>query len=158
MCYDYIIGDDVRGAEATRRRVREELRREKQFACSALAYLIVICNQSPNGIMRSAVPLPCFIDIVKSQRVAGQRPQQGTKSCRMRRNSVRPTVCPSVCLSTFHTRGLRVCQRGLRASHRGLRACQRGLRASQKGLGACQRGLLARQRGLEDQTERSEGP
>ena len=24
-------------------------------------------NQSPKGIMRSAVPLPCFFDIVKSQ-------------------------------------------------------------------------------------------
>ena len=29
-------------------------------------------NQSPKGIMRSAVPLPCFIDVVKSQKVAGQ--------------------------------------------------------------------------------------
>ena len=24
-------------------------------------------NQSPKGIMRSAVPLPCFFDVVKSQ-------------------------------------------------------------------------------------------
>ena len=39
----------------------------------------------------SAVPLPCFID-VKSQTVAGQRPQQGTNSCRMGRNSIRPSV------------------------------------------------------------------
>ena len=52
-------------------------------------------NQSPKGIMRSAVPLPCFFDVVKSQTVAGQRPQQGTKSCRMGRNSVRPSVHPS---------------------------------------------------------------
>ena len=28
--------------------------------------------------MRSAVPLPCFFDVIKSQKVAGQRPQQGT--------------------------------------------------------------------------------
>ena len=58
-------------------------------------------NQSPKGIMRSAVPLPCFFHVVKSQKVAGQRPRQGTKSCRMGRNSrrpyVRPSVCPSVC-------------------------------------------------------------
>ena len=39
--------------------------------------------------MRSAVPLPCFFDVVKSQGVAGQRPRQGTKSCRMGRNSAR---------------------------------------------------------------------
>ena len=45
--------------------------------------------------MRSAVPLPCFFDVVKSHRVAGQRPRQGTKSCRMGRNSVRPSVRPS---------------------------------------------------------------
>ena len=31
-------------------------------------------NQSPKGIMRSAVPLPCFFDVVKTQKVAGQRP------------------------------------------------------------------------------------
>ena len=53
-------------------------------------------NKTPKGIMRSAVPLPCFFDVVKSQTVAGQRPRQGTKSCRMGRNSVRPSVCPSV--------------------------------------------------------------
>ena len=45
-------------------------------------------NQSPKGIMRSAVPLPCFFDVEKSQRVAGQRPRQGTKSCRMGKYSV----------------------------------------------------------------------
>ena len=28
-------------------------------------------NQSPKGIMRSAVPLPCFFDVVKSHRIAG---------------------------------------------------------------------------------------
>ena len=27
-------------------------------------------NQSPKCIMRSAVPLPCFFDIIKSQKVA----------------------------------------------------------------------------------------
>ena len=54
-------------------------------------------NQSPKGIMRSAVPLPCFFDVVKSQRVAGQRPRQGTKSCRMGRNSVRPSIHLSIC-------------------------------------------------------------
>ena len=49
-------------------------------------------NQSPKGIMRSAVPLPCFFDVLKTQRVAGQRPQQGKKSCRMGRNSVRLSI------------------------------------------------------------------
>ena len=32
-------------------------------------------NKSPKGIMRSAGPLPCFFDVVKSKRVAGQRPR-----------------------------------------------------------------------------------
>ena len=36
--------------------------------------------------------MPCFFDVVKSQIVAGERLQQGTKSCRMGRNF----VCPSV--------------------------------------------------------------
>ena len=31
-------------------------------------------NKTPKGIMRSAVPLPCFFDVLKSQGVAGQRP------------------------------------------------------------------------------------
>ena len=58
-----------------------------------------ISNKTPKGIMRSAVPLPCLFDVVKSQNLAGQRPRQGTKSCRMGRNSVRPSVLPSVRLS-----------------------------------------------------------
>ena len=44
--------------------------------------------------MRSTVPLPCFFD--ESQRVAGQRPQQGMKSCRMGRNCVRPYIRMSI--------------------------------------------------------------
>ena len=72
--------------------------------------------------MRSAVPLPCFFEVTKSQKVAGQRPQQGTKSCRMRRNS----VCPSVRPPSIHLRGLRTSWRGLGASQQGLRASQRG--------------------------------
>ena len=55
-----------------------------------------VYNLSPKGIMRSAVPLPCFFEVTKSQKVAGQRPQQGTKSCRMGRNSVHPPIHPSV--------------------------------------------------------------
>ena len=51
-------------------------------------------GSEPVGIMRSAVPLPWFFDVVTSQKVAGQRPQQGTKSCRMGRNSVRPSAHP----------------------------------------------------------------
>ena len=55
-------------------------------------FLQVVLNKTPRGIKRSAVPLPCFFDVVKSQRVAGQRPRQGTKFCRMGRNSVRTYV------------------------------------------------------------------
>ena len=86
-------------------------------------------NKTPKGIMRSAVPLPCLFDVVKSQNVAGQRPQQGTKSCRMGRNSIRPSIHPFVHLtirSAIHPRGLRTSGRGLRASRQGLRASQRG--------------------------------
>ena len=83
-------------------------------------------NQSPKGTMRSAVPLPCFFDDVKSQRVAGQWPRQGTKSSRMGRNSVNPFVSPSVrlsiCLSAVHLKGQK-------AYHRVLGDYQRGLRA-----------------------------
>ena len=48
---------------------------------------IDVQNQSPTGIMRSAVPLPCFFD-VESQRVSVQRPGQRTEFYRMRRNFV----------------------------------------------------------------------
>ena len=54
-------------------------------------------NQSPKGSMRSAFTLPCFFDVVKSQKVAGQRPRQGTKSCRIGRHSVRSYVHLSIC-------------------------------------------------------------
>ena len=53
-------------------------------------------NQLPTVIMQLAVPLPCYSDVIKSQRVAGQRPQEGTKSSRMGRKSVCPSVHPSV--------------------------------------------------------------
>ena len=53
-------------------------------------------NQSPKGIMRSAVPLPCFFDVVKSQKVAGQWPQQGRKSCRMGSNFILPSIHPFI--------------------------------------------------------------
>ena len=106
---------------------------------------------------------------MKFQRVAGQRPQQGTKSCSMGRNSIHPSIhpfirtsiCWSVCLlsnqgvkgSVFLglracQRGLRACQRGLEAYPRGLRACQRGLRVCWTGLRDYQRGLRACKRGL----------
>ena len=78
--------------------------------------------------MRSAVPLPCFFDVAKLQSVAGQRPRQGTKSCRMGRNLARPCIRlsnrPFVCYLEASCWGLRACQRGLRACQRGLRACQ----------------------------------
>ena len=56
-------------------------------------HLRVIENQLPKGIMRSAVSLPCFFEVLKSQKVAGHQSQQGTKSCRMWRNSVHLSVC-----------------------------------------------------------------
>ena len=110
-------------------------------------------NQSPRGIMRSAVPLPCFFDVVRSWRVTGLQPQQGTKSCRIGRNSnlsIRPSVCPPIHLSIHWGPingvswwGLRAYQRGLKACPMGLRACSRGLRACPSGLRACPRGQRA---------------
>ena len=63
-------------------------------------------NQSPKGIIWSAVPLPCFFVVMKSQRVAGQRPREGTKSCRMGRNSVRPSIRLSIRPSVLPSMGL----------------------------------------------------
>ena len=45
-------------------------------------------NHLPTGIKWWAVPLPCYIDVVKTQRVAGKWPQEMTKSCRIGKNSV----------------------------------------------------------------------
>ena len=102
-------------------------------------------NQLPKGIMRSAVPLHCFFDVVKSQKVAGQQPRQGTKSCRMGRNSVRPSAHPSFDWSSRplskgsegqleaskgQLKGSLGQLEGLRGSRRGLRDSQRGLRDS----------------------------
>ena len=50
--------------------------------------------------MRSAVPFPCFFDIVKSQKVAGQRAQHWTKSRTMTGNSVHLSAHPSFGWST----------------------------------------------------------
>ena len=58
--------------------------------------LIQTTNQSPKGIMRSLVPLSCFFDAVKSLKLAGQQPPQGMESCRMGKNSVCPSIRPSV--------------------------------------------------------------
>ena len=77
----------------------EKAKREttgKNARCTWGHRSVSIHNKTPKGIMRSAVTVPCFFDVLKSQRVAGQRPQQGTKSCRMGRNSVRPSARPSV--------------------------------------------------------------
>ena len=63
-------------------------------------------NKMPKGIMRSAVPLPCLFDVVKSQNVAGQRPRQGTKSCRMGRNSVHLSTHTTVHLLNKGSEGL----------------------------------------------------
>ena len=52
-------------------------------------------NQWPTGIIWSAVPLPCYFAVVKPQRIAVQQPQEGTKSCRMGRNSVHPSIHPA---------------------------------------------------------------
>ena len=44
------------------------------------------------------MPLGNWFDVVKSQKLAGQRPRQGTKSCRMGRNSsIRLSSHPSIC-------------------------------------------------------------
>ena len=99
---------------------------------------------SPLGAaaQKAAVPLPCFFAVLKSQRVAGQQPREGTKSCRMGRNSVRPSVHPLV-----HPWA---CQRALRARWRVLRANLRSLR----GLRVSWRSLRASQGGTYGQTDR----
>ena len=89
-------------------------------------------NQLPKGIIWSAVPLPCFFAVWKLQRVAGQWPQEATKSCRIGKNSICPSIRLSVHLfshlSVHPSVHLRACQRALRASWRVLRANLRGLR------------------------------
>ena len=52
-------------------------------------------NQLPKGIMRSAVTLPCFFDVVQSNRLAGEQP------CRMGRDSNHPSIHPSLLPSSM---------------------------------------------------------
>ena len=73
----------------------KQIRSTAGFCCKHFIDKNPLCktfNQTPTGIMRSAVPFPCFFDVVKSQKVAGQRHRQGTKSCRMGRNSFLSSV------------------------------------------------------------------
>ena len=67
--------------------------------------------------------------MMKLQRIAGQRPQQGMKSCRMGRNSVRPSICPSVCPPLAGPQTLLADPQTLLAGPQTLRASWRGLRA-----------------------------
>jgi len=73
-------------------------------------------NQLPKGILRLAVPLPCFIDVTNFQQVAGQQPRQGTKSCRMGRNS----ICPSICCLSKMSKGQSEGSEGLLEEYEGL--------------------------------------
>ena len=84
----------------------------------------LLSTSRPHGNIWSAVPLPCYFDVVNFQRVAGQRPREGTKSCRMGRNS----VCPSVHLSESGGR-----QEGPEGQLEGSMGRPDGLRASQGG-------------------------
>ena len=43
----------------------------------------LIINQAPTGIIWSAVPFSCFFNVVKTQRVAAEQLQEGTKLFRM---------------------------------------------------------------------------
>ena len=108
-------------------------------------------NQSAMDVIRSAVPLSRFFDVLKSQRVAGQRPRQGTKSCKIGRNSVRPSVLPSVCLLVHPW----ACQRALRARCRVLRANLRGLRGQLEGSEGQPEGSEGQPEGSEGQPEGS---
>ena len=57
---------------------QKQIRSTAGFCCKHFIDKNPLCktfNQTPTGIMRSAVPFPCFFDVLKSQRVAGQRPR-----------------------------------------------------------------------------------
>ena len=57
---------------------QKQIRSTAGFCCKHFIDKNLLCktfNQTPTGIMRSAVPFPCFFDVLKSQRVAEQRPQ-----------------------------------------------------------------------------------
>ena len=48
------------------------------------------------GYTKPAVPLLCVSDVSKSQRVAGQLPQKGTKYSIIGSKSVCTSICPSI--------------------------------------------------------------
>ena len=114
-------------------------------------------NQSPKGMKWSAVPLPCptvfsycFFLVILME--AGQRPWQGTKSCRMGRFSVRPS-CDQSEGSDCWSKGSPEDWRG--QSQRSLMTSRRGQKASQRvqGLSKGSEGQLERS---DDQPEGSE--
>ena len=126
-------------------------------------------NQLPKGIMRSAVPLPCFFDVVKSQRVAGQWPWQGTKSGRMGEKffmsvhtSIRLPILCLVGLTALYPRGLPAGgvwgpTRGVWGPARGVWGPERGVEGSDGGVWGPFRwvwGLPERPEGMPEGPER----
>ena len=69
-----------------------------------------------------------FRDVVKSQKVAGQRPRQGTKSCRMGKNFIHPSAHLSA-RPLFHWS-----TRPLSKGSEGLPKCSEGLLEGSEGL------------------------
>ena len=126
----------------------------KYIAC--LESKEAISNQLPKGILRSAVPLPCFFDVVKSQKVAGQRAQQGTKSRRIGRKfclSANPSCGWSTRPSSKGSQGQLEGSEGLPEEFVGLPERAEGLTEGSAGLTeeslVLQRGQRSFQIGLE---------
>ena len=95
-------------------------------------------NLLPKVIMRSSVPLPCFLDIVKSQKVAGRRAQQGTKSRRRGGNSVRLSAHQSFGWSTHPLfKGQLKGSKGLQEGSEGLPEGSEGLQGGPGGGDGC---------------------
>ena len=122
---------------------------------------VLFMKQLPKGIMRSAVPLPCFFDVVRSPRIAGLQPQQGTKSCRTGRNSISLStlsVCLPILLSISCTSKR---SKGQLMGSEGQLVGSEGLPGGSEGLPNGSEGLLKGSDGLpkepEDLPEGSEG-
>ena len=118
-------------------------------------------NQSPKGIVRSAVPSSHYSDVFKFQRVAGQRYRPGRKFYRIlfarpfvRTSKGQPDSSQSQPmgsgdrqLAQGQCEGCGISQRGLRSSLRGMRDSPsgnpEGSKARQEGLRVGWRDLIA---------------
>ena len=113
----------------------------------------LIINQAPTGIIWFAVPFSCFFNVVKTQRVAAEQLQEGTKWFRMGEIPFIHLSTPSIHPSS----GKKDQLTGLDGQLEGLQGQLEGLRGQLEGSKGSQEGSKGQLVGSEGQPAVSKG-